>query len=168
MHALARAVGHTLIDSSMAIGQERKNPGTVRVTGFEEFSETDSPLALFYVVAISFEPEGPKSIHVSSLKITRKLFRSRVLWQRVACGTPISPIPESFVTLVEAHEWSKFSLPSCRRTLPGWRRHRQSRSCRRVHAPCRHHGRALRPQSHDGTSGGQVRPQVTKLTLDVT
>jgi hypothetical protein len=77
----------------MATGQERKNPETIRVTGFEEFSQTDSPLALFYVVAISFEPGGPKSIHVSSLKITPEAFSIKSFVRGWGVGHPHLPYP---------------------------------------------------------------------------
>src|SRR3954469_24837452 len=65
-----RVVGQALIDSSMAIGQKRKNPG-LGSRRVKKFSETDSPLAFFYVVAISLNLGEPssKSVHVYALRI---------------------------------------------------------------------------------------------------
>src|SRR6516165_6731517 len=42
-----------------------KNPGAARRQGRGVLEQTDSPLALFFVVAISWARQDPKSIHVN-------------------------------------------------------------------------------------------------------
>jgi hypothetical protein len=58
----------------MAIGLNEKTLDFWESQGLK-FSETDSPLALFYVVAISLDPEepNPKSIHVFNFHDTTTL-----------------------------------------------------------------------------------------------
>ena len=82
MRMRRQTVGQTLIDSSMAIGLNEKTLDFWESQGLK-FSETDSPLALFYVVAISLDSvePSPKSIHVFDFhNTTTRICRQAFFW----------------------------------------------------------------------------------------
>ena len=95
-----KTVGQTLIDSSMATGPNEKTLDW-ESQGLK-FSETDSPLALFYVVAISLDlvEPSPKSIHVFAFIIALPAFGGKDFLPLTLCQDRVTQVGQGVCACV--------------------------------------------------------------------